>query len=124
MGDISTEDRLWLDFDVNTERVWSESEAGRKQRQTVSPEVIALRTMEATDEDMEKNDAFASRKVAAMDLVGQGEIIDMGIDVYGFGPANEYDTRRRYGKAKVTDMTGDKYIWTPPDPIPTSTATE
>jgi hypothetical protein len=110
----------WLDFDITTERMYMSASGGDIHRITVPARVIELRTMEATEEDMEHNDTFGTRSRLATEYAAEGDVIDTQIDVHGWGPDHTYNQRRFYGNPSVPDITYDWIIITPPDPIPTS----
>jgi len=112
-------DEIWRDFNPDTERVYSKP-GGPLTRITVPERVIALRSIEPTDEEMAAGDTFGSRNRLAAQYAGEGDIIDTQIDVWGWGAANTYESRRGYGYETVPDCLGRCQIHTMPAEVPTT----
>jgi hypothetical protein len=108
---------LWHNFDPVHERVYAGAD-GAKCRITIPPEVLALRDMVPTDEEVASGNTFTSRQQKAVELAGQGHVVDTQIDVYAWGPELTYDDRRDYGYTAVPDCMGKLRIYTPPEPQP------
>ena len=106
---------FWAGFDPETERAYI-GPAG-PVRVTVAAAVRMLRTMEPTDEDMDRGDAFGTRKERAVELAAAGHVIDTQIDVWGWGAANTYKLRRIYGYQSVLAAVGNVRILTPPEAL-------
>lgn len=107
-----TPEKFWTGFNPETERAFVGPEG--YQRVRVAAEVLALRMMEPTDQDMERGDAFASRKERARELAGRGHVIDTQIDVWGWGAEKTMALRRMYGYKSVPDASGAIQILVPP----------
>ena len=106
-------EQFWTGFDPETERAYAGPEGPARVK--VSPQVLLLRTMEPTDGEIERGVPFESRIVRARELAANGHIIDVPIDVWGWGAAKTYKLRRMYGVASVQDVSGQVRILTPPE---------
>ena len=103
---------FWAGFDPETERAYMGPTG--PVRAKVAPAVLLLRTMEATEEEMEAGDPFKRRKARAVELSASGHVIDTPIDVWGWGAAGTMKLRRMYGNSSVPDATGRVQILVPP----------
>lgn len=118
------DENIWLDFDPNTERVYIPGDGSIENNQPiriqVPARVIALRTLDPTDEEVAAGDTFGTRNKLAAQYAAEGDIVDPQIDVWGWGAANTYAQRRGYGYKTTPDVFGRNQICVPPDPIPSN----
>jgi hypothetical protein len=103
---------FWNGFDPETERAYQGPDG--PVRVKTHPAVALLRTMEPTDAEVESGKVFDSRIARAKELAANGHIVDVQIDVWGWGAANTYRLRRMYGASSVADVSGIVRILTPP----------
>lgn len=66
-------------------------------------------------EPSEGADPFAGRVERAKELAAKGHVIDVQIDVWGWGAENTMRLRRLYGKTQVPDALGLTQILVPPE---------
>lgn len=103
---------FWQGFDPETERAYEGPDGPFRVK--VAPQVLMIRTMEPTDAEIETGKVFESRINRAKELAANGHVIDVQIDVWGWGAANTYKLRRMYGVSSVPDVSGAQRIMTPP----------
>jgi len=102
----------WPDnFNPATHRVHI-GQDGKPVLATIPAEVRMIAMMEPT----EGADPFAGRIERANELAAQGHVIDVPIDVWGWGAENTMRLRRMYGKISVPDALGLIRILVPPEP--------
>ena len=65
-------------------------------------------------EPTEDSDPFAGRIARAKHLAAKGAVIDVQIDIWGWGPENTMRLRRMYSKTEVAAAFGDFVILVPP----------
>jgi hypothetical protein len=103
---------FWNGFDPETERAYQGPDGPARVK--VAPAVVLLRTIEPTDSEMERGVPFEGRIARAKELAANGHIVDVQIDVWGWGAANTYKLRRMYGYSSVADVSGTVRILTLP----------
>lgn len=103
---------FWNGFNPETERAYVGPDGPTRVK--ISAAVLLLRTMEPTDAEVERGEAFASRVKRATELSANGHVIDTQIDVWGWGAENTMKLRRMYGYDSVPDATGRVQILVSP----------
>ncbi len=103
---------FWKDFNVETQRAYYGPDGPTVIN--VPAAVLLIRTMEPTDEDMERCEPFKSRIQRASELAANGHVIDVPVDVWGWDSAKTMRFRRMYGYTSVPDATGRVRILVPP----------
>lgn len=96
-------------FNVATHRAYRKIGLSKVTVVKIPQAVLNIAMMEP---DETGGDPFASRATVARRLAAQGHVIDVPVDVWGWGPQNTHNLRSNYGKTSVPDLTGEYEILT------------